>query len=159
MSKLKTPNTPAIRFLKSNDVEFEVFIYNYLENGGTAQTAEELNVNEHDVIKTLVLTCDKEVFLMLMHGDKEVSLKELARKMNCKSVAQCDASSALKATGYIFGGTSPFGTKKTLKIAAEDTIFALNSIYINGGKQGLILKISPKVILSLFDVEKVSVAI
>jgi Cys-tRNA(Pro) deacylase len=159
MSKQKIPVTPAIRWLKAKGVEFEPFVYEYQEKGGTAQTAKELNVDEHNVIKTLVLDAEGELIIMLMHGDKEVSLKELARLLNKKTVVPADAKKALNATGYMFGGTSPFGTKKDLPVVAEETIFSLNSIYINGGKRGFIIKISPEIIDKHFDVTKVSVAI
>ncbi len=159
MSKNKIPVTPGIRQLKQNGIEFEPFMYEYEEKGGTAQTARELNVDEHKVIKTLVLDADGTLFLMLMHGDKEVSMKELARTLKKKTVKPADAKKAMNATGYLFGGTSPFGTKKELPVMAESTIFDLDEIYINGGKRGLIVKISPKSLEKLFDVVKVSVAV
>jgi len=157
MSKDKATMTPAVRFLRERNIDYKVFSYDYQDKGGTAQTAAELKVDEHSVIKTLVLSADVEIFIILMHGDMEVSLKELARVLNCKTVVQCDAKSANKATGYQFGGTSPFGTRKTMMIVAEKTIFDLGTIYINGGSRGLILEIQPKVIEELFDVIKVNV--
>ncbi len=159
MSKLKIPVTPATRWLKAKGIEFVPFMYDYREKGGTAQTAKELKVNEHNIIKTLVLDADGELILMLMHGDNEVSLKELARTLGKKTVTPADSKKAGNATGYMFGGTSPFGTRKQLPVIAEKTIFSLDSIYINGGKRGFIVKISPDIIEKYLDVTKVSVAI
>lgn len=159
MKKNKIPVTPGIRQLKQLGIDYEPFMYDYEEKGGTEQTARELHVDEHKVIKTLVLEGDGLLFLMLMHGDKEVSLKELARSMNMKMVKPADAKKAINATGYLFGGTSPFGTKKKLPVVAETTIFELDEIYINGGKRGLIVRISPKSLEKIFDILKVSAAI
>ena len=159
MSKNKIPATPAIRILKQNKIEFQPYIYEYQEKGGTAQTARELGVNEHNVIKTLVLDADGELLFMLMHGDKEVSMKELARQLQKKTVKPADSKKAMNATGYMFGGTSPFGSKKSLPVYAENTIFELDEIYINGGKRGFIVKINPNLIENVFDLTKVAVAI
>ena len=159
MSKQKTPVTPGTRMLKSEGIQFTSYLYDYQEKGGTAQTARELDVDEYKVIKTLVLNGDGDLFLMLMHGNKEVSMKELARILNKKTVKPAEAKKATNATGYLFGGTSPFGTKKQMPIVVEETIFDLDEIYINGGKRGFIIKISPDVLSKLFKVTKVSVAI
>ncbi len=159
MSKIKIPVTPALRVLKRNKIDFEPYLYEYEEKGGTAQTAHKLGVNEHNVIKTLVLDAEGELILMLMHGDKEVSMKELARQLHKKTVKPADAKKAMNATGYMFGGTSPFGTKKPLPLVAEGTIFDLNSIFINGGKRGFIIEIAPIVLENIFDLTKVAVAI
>ena len=159
MSKLKTPVTPATRMLKARGISFEPFLYEYEEKGGTAQTARELKVDEHMVIKTLVLDADGELLLMLMHGDKEVSMKELARTLKKKTVKPADAKKAMSATGYLFGGTSPFGTKKQIPVVAEESIFELDDIYINGGRRGFIIKIATKDLENLLKPLKVSVAI
>jgi len=159
LSKDKIPVTPAIRLLRNFNVDFESFEYEYEEKGGTKHTAYELNVEEHTVIKTLILDADGEIVCMLMHGDKEVSLKELARLMGVKKVEPCDAKIAMNATGYMFGGTSPFGTKKHLPVYAQVTIFDLERIYINGGKRGLILQLSPDIIKTILSPELVDVAI
>jgi Uncharacterized conserved protein len=138
--------TNAIRFLKEHNVEFEVFTYDYQPKGGARQTAEELNVPLHNVVKTLVF-CAPELdpFLVLMHGDLEVSEKELARIIGVKEVQPCDQKTAKKWTGYVFGGTSPFGVLRKMKVYIQNSIFELDEIYINGGKQGLIVKIKPEV--------------
>lgn len=159
MSKEKFPVTPAIRFLKEKNIKFEQFEYNYEENGGTLQTAKELNVNEHNVIKTLIFSTDKELICVLMHGNYEVSLKELARQLNVKQIIQCDEKTANNATGYKFGGTSPFGMRKNISTFLEKTILELERIYINGGKQGFIISISPDILINLLNANIVSVAI
>ncbi len=155
----KPPNTPAILFLKQKKIDFDAYQYDYEEKGGTKQTAEELDVDEHAVIKTLVMSDDSgNIFLVLQHGDKEVSVKELARQIGVKKAEPANAKDAQKATGYLFGGTSPFGTRKQLKVFAEKSIFDLDIIYINGGKQGLIVGISPDVLEKYLDFEKVEAA-
>lgn len=160
MAKDKYPMTPGIRLLKSKKIDFEVFQYDYKDKGGTAQTAVELNVEEHQVIKTLVMENDKkEIFIVLMHGDKSVSTKELARQLGCKKVEPANAKTATNTTGYQFGGTSPFGTRKAMKVYTEDTILDLDRIYINGGKQGFIVGLNPQEMSKVLDIEKVQVAI
>lgn len=160
MAKDKFPVTPAIRFLKQKKVDYKPFQYDYEEKGGTAQTATELSVEEHAVIKTLVIDGGaKDPFIILMHGDKEVSMKNLARELGIKTAQPASIDMASKATGYQFGGTSPFGTKKPLKIVAEKTIFDLPKIYINGGKQGFILEITPQALKNVFDIKEVEVGI
>ena len=159
MNKNKIPVTDATRVLKQNKINFKPYIYKYEEKGDTAQTSRELGVDEYDVIKTLILEADGNLLLMLMHGDKEVSMKELARQLHKKAVKPADARKAINATGYMFGGTSPFGTKRVLTVAAEKTPFALDEIYINGGKRGFIIKINPRVLEDMFDLTQVDVAI
>lgn len=159
MNKINFPITPAIRFLKRHGLEFEQYLYQFTENGGTKQTASALNVDEYSVVKTLVLQGDNQVFIMLMHGNKQVSLKELARTLKFKSVQTCEPQKAFNHTGYIFGGTSPFGTRKALMMCAEKSIFNLDKIYINGGKQGFIVSLNPNLLKSIYKITEVSVAI
>ncbi len=159
MSKQDIPVTTAIRHLRQAKVEFVPHSYDYEEKGGTRQTAVELNVNEHNVIKTLIFNADGELIVVLMHGDKEVSTKELARQLNVKKVEAADQKSAMNATGYQFGGTSPFGTKKNLPIYIENTIIELDKIYINGGKRGFIIEIAIDDLPKLLDFELVQVGI
>jgi Cys-tRNA(Pro) deacylase len=158
MSKNDYPVTPAIRFLRQKEVPFDTYEYEYIDKGGTRQTAEELNVSEHNVIKTLVMEADGTPIIVLMHGDCEVSTKELARIIGVKKVEPAKLENATKYTGYIFGGTSPFGTKRQMKTYIEESIMTLDKIYINGGKRGFILGISPEY-LKLLDYELVNVAI
>lgn len=154
------PVTTAIRFLRDKKVDFEQFLYEYQEKGGTSQTAIELSVEEHAVIKTLVFVSESgKGIICLQHGDKEVSQKELARIIGCKTLIPAPQDKALKWTGYRFGGTSPFGTKQEMPVYAEESIFDLENIYINGGKQGFILKIQPQVLVNTLNAVKVKVAV
>ncbi len=150
--------TTAIRFLKSKKIDFVPYEYEYLEKGGTKQTADELQVDEHSVVKTLVFESENSPFIVLMHGDREVSTKEMARHLGVKKVEPAKIEDAFKYTGYMFGGTSPFGTKRAMKVYIEEGIMALEKIYINGGKRGFIIEIKPDS-LKLLDYEIVSVAI
>src|SRR3954464_11932895 len=125
------PITPAIRFLRDRNVDFTPHLYNYVEHGGTRESAKQLGVDEHAVIKTLVFeTNEKKPLIVLMHGDREVSSKNLARHLGVKAVEPASADRSAKWTGYMFGGTSPFGTKTKLPVYVEKTIFDLEKIYI-----------------------------
>lgn len=142
--KDKFPVTSAIRMLRENRVDFMEHPYKYEEGGGTEVAAKELGVDEHLVIKTLVMEDDQRApFIILMHGDKQVSTKELARGIGVKSVHPCDPQVAFKHTGYMVGGISPFGTKKRLRVYAEETILSLPRIFINAGRKGLLFEMSP----------------
>ena len=144
MSKTDFPVTPAVRVLRDQKIDFEPHLYDYQEHGGTARSAAELGVDEHRVVKTLVMETDRrEPLIILMHGDREVSTKQLARQIDRKTVEPCEASVAQRHTGYAVGGTSPFGTRKRLPVYVEQTIFELPKIYINGGKRGFLVRISP----------------
>lgn len=160
LSAKEIPVTPAVRFLKEKKAGFVPHIYQYKEKGGTKQTSIELNIDEHSVVKTLVMENESgRGMIVLMHGDCEVSTKELARACGCKSVQPCDLQKAMKLTGYQFGGTSPFGTRNALPVYVEETIVKLDKIFINGGKQGFIIEIEPSVLFLLDDVSEVNVAI
>jgi Cys-tRNA(Pro) deacylase len=160
MAKDKAPVTPAIRALKDHGVEFTLRPYKYEEKGGTPVAARELGVEEHGVIKTLVMEDEnRNPFLVLMHGDREVSTKGLARHLQVKGVKPCDPETAHRHTGYLVGGTSPFGTKKALKVYAEASILELPRIYINAGKKGLLAEISPEVLKTVLDLTPVQVAV
>ncbi|HEX8499400.1 MAG TPA: Cys-tRNA(Pro) deacylase [Pyrinomonadaceae bacterium] len=154
------PVTPAVRLLREKKVEFGSHLYDYVERGGTRHSAEALGVDEHAVVKTLVMEAEgHRPFLVLMHGDREVSTKQLARHMGAKSVHPCDFAEAQKHTGYLVGGTSPFGTRTRLHVYAERTIFGLPLIYINGGKRGFLVSIDPQVLKDVLHAEEVEVAI
>ena len=160
MSKTDYPVTPAVRMLRDKRINFEPHLYDYQEHGGTARSAAELNVDEHRVVKTLVMETDRrEPLIILMHGDREVSTKELARAIGAKSVAPCTPDVAQKHTGYLVGGTSPFGTRRGLPVYVERTIFDLPKIYINGGKRGFLVSIDPQVLKAALPVHEVAVAI
>ena len=154
------PVTPAVRLLREKRVEFAPHLYDYEERGGTRHSAEALGVDEHAVVKTLVMETDaRKPLVVLMHGDREVSTKQLARTLGVKSVQPCEPATAQKHTGYLVGGTSPFGTRARLPVYVERTIFELPKIYINGGKRGFLVEIEPRVLRELLPVEEVSVAI
>ena len=153
------PVTPAVRFLREKKVEFAPKLYDYVEKGGTKNSAEALGVDEHAVVKTLIFeTNEKKPLIVLMHGDRQVSAKNLARHLNVKSVAPVEPEKASKLTGYLVGGTSPFGTRMKMPVYVEKTVFELPEIYINGGKRGFLVGIAPQVLRSL-DVEIVEVGI
>jgi Cys-tRNA(Pro) deacylase len=157
---MKFPMTQAVRVLRENKISFEPHLYAYEERGGTRRSAEELNVNEYSVIKTLVMETDsRDPLIVLMHGDREVSTKELARVLGVKSVSPCDPAVAQKHTGYMVGGTSPFGTRKALPVYAEKTMFDLPKIYINGGKRGFLVSLDPSDLRRVLTISEVNVAI
>jgi Cys-tRNA(Pro) deacylase len=157
---MEYPVTSAVRLLREKKVAFEPHLYDYLERGGTHHSAESLGVDEHAVVKTLVMETDAhKPLVVLMHGDREVSTKQLARHLGVKSVQPCDFASAQRHTGYLVGGTSPFGTRVRLPVYVEQTIFELPRIYINGGKRGFLVSIDPKVLRDVLPVEEVEVAI
>ena len=154
------PVTPAVRLLREKRVAFEPHLYDYEERGGTRHSAEALGVDEHAVVKTLVMETEaRKPLVVLMHGDREVSTKQLARTIGVKSVHPCDPSAAQKHTGYLVGGTSPLATRSRLPVYAERTIFELPVIYINGGKRGFLVSLDPKVLREVLPVEEVEVAI
>ncbi len=136
------PITPAVRYLREKGVDFTPHLYDYVEKGGTRESAKQLGVDEHAVVKTLVFeTNEKKPLIVLMHGDRQVSAKNLARHIGAKSVEPATPERASKHTGYLVGGTSPFGTKTTMPVYVEKTIFDLDHIYINGGKRGFLVEI------------------
>jgi len=138
------PATPAIHALKALGVAFTEHPYRYEERGGTRVSARELGVDEHAVIKTLVMEDErKQPLLILMHGDREVSTKSLARQAGCKSVVPCTPEAAHRHTGYTVGGISPFGTRRPLAVYMERSIVVLERIYINGGARGFLVSLAP----------------
>jgi Cys-tRNA(Pro) deacylase len=160
MAKEKTPVTPAVRVLRQAGVPFTDHLYDYEEKGGTAVSARELSVDEHCVIKTLVMEDErKNPLVVLMHGDRQVSTKELARVMGVKVVAPCTPETATRHTGYMVGGTSPFGTRKPMPVYMEETIPDLPRIYLNGGKRGYLVGMDPKDVAQLLKPIMVKVAI
>jgi Cys-tRNA(Pro) deacylase len=144
MSESKHPVTSAIRVLRAKKVPYEGFLYAYEERGGTRASSLALGVSEHLVIKTLILEDEaKKPLIALMHGDQEVSTKNLARLLGVKTIAPCSVETANRHSGYEVGGTSPFGTKRAMPVFMQKTISELPSIYINGGKRGFLVRISP----------------
>jgi Cys-tRNA(Pro) deacylase len=160
MGKPAYPITAAIRTLREKNIAFEPQLYNYVERGGTRHSSAALNVPEHSVIKTIVMEDERrEPLIVLMHGDREVSTKELARVLGVKSVSPCDPKTVEKHTGYLVGGCSPFGTRKPMRIYAEASIFEQPLIHINGGKRGFLVSIDPRYLRNAFDLTEVHVAI
>ena len=160
MSKDKTPVTPAVRALRAAGVAFTDHPYAYEEKGGTAVSARELGVDEHCVVKTLIMEDErKDPCIVLMHGDRQVSVKELARIMGVKTVAPCTPETALKHSGYLVGGTSPFGTRKSMPVYLEETVLDLPRIYINGGKRGYLVGLAPGEVVRLLKPTLVRVGI
>ncbi len=141
----KYPVTQAVRALRAANVAFEAHEYAYVEKGGTAASSAALGVPEHHVIKTLVLEDDaKEPLIVLMHGDKQVSTRNLARQIGARSVQPCKPEVADRHSGYQVGGTSPFGTRRAMKVYMERTILDLPRIWINGGRRGFLVSLDPK---------------
>jgi Cys-tRNA(Pro) deacylase len=152
-------DTPATRFLKEREIVFSTHHYDYEMRGGTPHAAGCLGVAEHVVIKTLVMRTDAgRRLLVLMHGDRQVSTKRLVREVGARKIRACSPEEALKATGYVIGGISPFGTRTPLPVYAEASIFDLPHIYINGGRRGLLLGIAPSVLSDTLDLHEVAVA-
>jgi Cys-tRNA(Pro) deacylase len=160
VSKDKSPVTPAVRMLREFKIQFTEHPYKYEERGGTEVSARELGVDEHAVIKTLIMEDDRKTpLIVLMHGDLEVSIKNLARLINVKSVQPCSPDVAHKHSGYTVGGTSPFGTRKIMPVYMEETILALRKIYINGGKRGYLVGIDPRELVRILEPMLVTVGI
>ncbi|MBN8707478.1 MAG: aminoacyl-tRNA deacylase [Bacteroidetes bacterium] len=160
MQKPSFPVTPAIRVLRDHQIPFVPHEYPFEEKGGTRHSSNCLGVDEHQVIKTIILEDEnKNCHVVLMHGDKEISQKGLARFINVKQLTPAPEPTATKATGYQFGGTSPFGTRKVLPVYAESTLFLLDRIYINGGKRGFLIEMNPSDIKKVLPVTEVSVGI
>lgn len=154
------PITAAIRFLREKKVDFVPHIYDYVEKGGTAESARQLGVDEHAIVKTLVFeTNERKPLIVLMHGDRQVSTKNLARHLGVKSVEPATPERANKWTGYLVGGTSPFGLKTQMPIYVEKTIFDLKRIYINGGKRGFLVEIEPHVLKEILKINEVDVGV
>lgn len=152
--------TPATAWLRAHGVAFSEHIYDYVDKGGTAESARQLGVDEHAVVKTLVMQDeDAKPMVVLMHGDCQVSLKELARQIPCKKVEPCKPEVAQRHSGYLVGGTSPFGLKRAMPVFVESTVLALPTICINGGRRGYLVGIAPAVLTSLLDARSVSCAI
>src|SRR5690349_2977300 len=144
--------TPAIHFLRQHGVSFTEHEYRYEERGGTAVSSRELGVAEHSVIKTLVMEDErKQPLIVLMHGDKEVSTKNLARQIGVKTLSPCSPDTAQRHTGYMVGGTSPFGTRKPLPIYMERSIAGLDRLYINGGRRGFLVSMTPTDLISVLE--------
>jgi len=156
----KIPVTTAIRTLRANKIEYTEHLYDYEERGGTAVSARELGVPERIVIKTLIMENEKkQPLVVLMHGDCEVSTKNLARIIACKTISPCVPEIANKHSGFVVGGTSPFGTKKIMPVYMQASIAELEKIYINGGRRGFLVGMSPAACIQVLKPTLVDVAI
>jgi Cys-tRNA(Pro) deacylase len=152
--------TPATAFLKSKGIAFTEHSYEYVEHGGTEVSAQALGVPEHEVVKTLVMQDERgKPLIMLMHGDRKVSTKNLARQAGCKSIEPCSPDVAQRHSGYQVGGTSPFATRKPLPIYMERSITEIPAVYINGGRRGLLVRIATEDLVSALKPKLVDVAL
>jgi Cys-tRNA(Pro) deacylase len=152
--------TPATQWLKAQGVAFTEHVYDYVEHGGTAESSRQLGRPEHEVVKTLVMQDDKgEPLIVLMHGDRQVSTKNLARAIGAKSVEPCKPEVAQRQSGYLVGGTSPFGTRKAMPVYVEQSVLALPSILINGGRRGYLVGIESKVLTERLGAKPVQCAL
>jgi len=153
MKKPDIPVTPAVRMLRAANISFIPRLYKFVEKGGTRHSSASLGVPEHEVVKTIVMETHKEgeqkkMIIILMHGDYEVSTKQMARLLDVKAINTASPADVERATGYLPGGVSPFGTRMRLPVYIEETILDLDHIYINGGKRGFLVEINPR------DIEK-----
>ena len=152
--------TPATQLLRRHGIAFTEHVYDYVEHGGTEESSRQLGVPEHQVVKTLVMQDEKaQPLVVLMHGDRQVSTKNLARAIGAKSVEPCKPEVAQRHSGYLVGGTSPFGTKKAMPVYVEETVLALPRICINGGRRGYLLGVAPGVLTELLAARPVHCAL
>jgi len=156
----RVSETPATQALRRAGIPFSEHVYEYLEHGGTAESARQLGVDEHAVVKTLVMQNEKgEPLIVLMHGDRQVSTKNLARAIGTKSIEPCTPEAAERASGYQVGGTSPFGTRKALRVFVEASVLELPRILINGGRRGYLVGIAPRVLVEGLGAQPVRCAL
>jgi Cys-tRNA(Pro) deacylase len=152
--------TPATQWLRRQGVAFSEHVYEYVEHGGTFESARQLGVDEHAVVKTLVMQDDHaQPLIVLMHGDKQVSTKNLARAIGAKSVEPCKPEVAQRHSGFMVGGTSPFGTRKVMPVYVEESVLALPRICINGGRRGYLVGLEPQVLTTLLGARPVACAL
>lgn len=152
--------TPATQLLRAHHIEFTEHPYEYQEHGGTAQSSASLGLEEHSVVKTLIMQDqDAKPLIVLMHGDRKVSTKNLARQIGAKSVEPCKPEVANRHSGYLIGGTSPFGTRRAMPVYIEQSILDLPRIAINGGRRGFLVQIDPRVCLDLLKAQPVQCAL
>ena len=158
--KAHISETPATQFLRRHGLVFSEHPYTYEEHGGTVVSARELGVDEHHVVKTLVMQDEAaRPLIVLMHGDRKVSTKNLARQIGCKAVEPCKPEVAQRHSGYLVGGTSPFGIRKSMPVYIEQSILQLPHIYINGGRRGYLIGIAPQMIVDVLQAQAVQCAL
>jgi Cys-tRNA(Pro) deacylase len=152
--------TPATQWLRQHGVTFTEHPYDYVDHGGTAESARQLGADEHAVVKTLVMQDERaQPLIVLMHGDRQVSTKNLARAIGAKSVEPCKPEVAQRHSGYLVGGTSPFGTRKAMPVYVEESVLALPGILINGGRRGFLVGLAPDVLVTALGARAVSCAL
>jgi Cys-tRNA(Pro) deacylase len=152
--------TPATQFLRRHDVPFTEHVYDYVAHGGTAESARQLGVPETEVVKTLVMQDEHaQPLIVLMHGDRQVSTKNLARQTGAKAIEPCRPEVAQRHSGFLVGGTSPFGTRRVMPVYVEATVLALPRICINGGRRGYLVGIAPAVLTDLLGATPVNCAL
>ena len=160
MKSENAPDTPATKFLRQHGIAHSNHLYDYEEHGGTGVSSRELNIDEHAVVKTLVMEDETaKPLIVLMHGDRKVSTKELARQIGCKKIEPCKPEVANRHTGFLVGGTSPFGTRKKLPIYIQKSILDLPLIYINGGRRGFLVGVHPHDLMRALSPTVVDVAL
>lgn len=161
MSKHKhVSETPATQLLKRSKVAFTEHVYDYVDHGGTDEASRQLGIDRHRVVKTLIMEDDQaRPLVMLMHGDHEVSTKNLARQIGVKRVTVCTPEAAQRHSGYLVGGTSPFGTRKQMPVYVQKSVFDCETILINGGRRGYLLEVAPSVLVQVVKATLVDVAI
>ncbi|MEN9317377.1 MAG: hypothetical protein RIS35_3770 [Pseudomonadota bacterium] len=158
--KAGVPETPATQLLKKHRVAFDAHLYDYVDHGGTGESARQLGVDEHRVVKTLVMQDEAaRPLIVLMHGDRSVSTKNLARQAGRKSIEPCKPDVAQRHSGYLVGGTSPFATRKAMPVYVESTVLELPRILINGGRRGFLVSIDPRVLVDLLGAQPVNCAL
>lgn len=159
-ARTKYPVTQGVRFLRAAKVNYTAHLYTYEARGGTEVAARELGIDEHATIKTLIMEDENEApLIVLMHGDQEVSTKELARVIGVKTIKPCEPAAATKHSGYLVGGTSPFGVRRKMPFYMETTILELPKVYINGGKRGFLVEMNPQDLIKLLEPKLVKVGI
>ena len=159
MKEEKYPITPAVRFLRAKGLKFSAHLYEYVDHGGTEEAARQLGFDEHAVVKTIVFENElHRPLFVLMHGDREVSAQKIGRFLSAKRITPCAPKDVTKHTGYMVGGTSPFGSKRELPVYVEKTILDLPLAYINGGKRGFLVGVDPKQAVQVLSATIVEVA-
>lgn len=155
----RVSETPATQFLKKHGVAFSEHPYDYVDHGGAMEAARQLDLAPHAVAKTLIMEDEnKQPLIVVMHGDKEVSTRNLARQTGAKKIAPCTPDTAQRHSGYLVGGTSPFATRKRMPVWVEAELLTLPRLYINGGRRGFLLGIAPRVLVELLDAKPVQAA-
>jgi Cys-tRNA(Pro) deacylase len=158
--KAHVSETPATQLLRRHGIAYTEHVYDYVEHGGTEESSRQLGVPEHEVVKTLVMQDERaQPLVVLMHGDKQVSTKNLARQIGAKSIEPCKPEVAQRHSGYQVGGTSPFGTRRSMPVYVEQSVLALPRILINGGRRGYLVGIEPAVLTTLLGATAVNCAL